>query len=104
MDEVKIEDINEFNKQKEEYLKSLDGYIELKIIVGAGESSPVSEIHGKNIDNEDIARLIAAMFQQLQFLKKTSPEAFELSKIMERKIIREDINVDKGEEDEDTNE
>lgn len=104
MDEVKIEDIDEFNKQKEEYLKSLNGHIELKIVVGAGESSPISEIHGKNIDNEDIARLIAAMFQQLQFLKEASPEAFELSKLMKKRVIKEDINVDKGEEDEETNE
>lgn len=75
MEDIFIENLNEFQKQKEEYIINSGEYIGAKFLVGSGDDMPISVLKGTKVNEEDIARLICAMRSQINFLLKKCPEA-----------------------------
>lgn len=97
-DNIEVGDKNEFKKQMEQYIYDKGEYLEVKVLVGHGEDTPIAEFHGKNIDSEDIARCICSLKDIICQFVEECPEAIELASYMEST----DYNVlfDKGEKDE----
>lgn len=84
---IKIENKEEFLKQKEQYIYNSNEYIELRILVGHGDTTPISELHGENVTSEDLARMLCAMRNQINNIINKCPEAFIMSNYMIEKNL-----------------
>ena len=95
---MEIRDKEELKKQMEKYIYDKGEYLEVKVLVGHGEDTPIAEFHGKSIDSEDIARCICSLKDIIKTLAEKCPEAIELASYMESTDYDELFN--KGEKDE----
>ena len=80
--DIRIDDEKEFMKQKEKYIYDSQQYVELKILVGSGDTVPISILQGEHTSIEDIARLVCAIKNQLHFIAKEYPTAFLIAEQM----------------------
>lgn len=96
--DIEINDKEELKKQMEKYIYDKGEYLEVKVLVGHGEDTPVAEFHGKNIDSEDIARCICSLKDIICKFVEECPEAIELASYMESTDYYNFF--DKGEKDE----
>lgn len=97
-DNIEVSDKEEFKRQMEQYIYNTGKYMEVKVLVGHGESTPIAEFHGKEVNSEDIARCICSLKDIICTLAEQCPESIELASYM----TSTDYNTlfNKGEEDE----
>lgn len=93
-DKIEISNAKEFNKQRSEEIYKNGKYAELRVLVGRKETIPISELSIKEVTVEDIARLICATKNQLEYIMRLCPEAFELAEYMHGEELYREENSD----------
>lgn len=79
---IEIGNFKEFNKQRIEDIYKSSKYAELRIVVAHNDTIPVSELNLTRVTEEDIARLICSIKNQLEYINEICPEAFTLAQNM----------------------
>lgn len=79
-------DYDEFKKQRAEEIRKSNTYCEYQCIFQAGEMSPLTTVAVVNVDDEEVAKLIKLMEENLKILKNKFPLADFLSKAMQADI------------------
>lgn len=101
MNNITIKDEDEFKRQKEKYIYDSNKYIEAKFLVGSGDTVPISELHGENVNVEDVARLLCAITNQIAYIAEICPEAVIIANQMVSHNLKDIHEIKKGDKEND---
>ena len=80
-------DLEEFNRQRIEAGKEKGHYSEILIFLEEGENSPLTKLAFSNISTKTMAKNIVILQQLKDYLEKTYPVAYLMSKELSAEML-----------------